>query len=318
MNYPWQQLQWQSVQQQREQSRLPHALLLNGPVGIGKHDFARALARQVLCERGSADEACACRECQLFEAGHHPDFYTVSLQEKSQVIKVDQIRELNERLSQTAHRGGHQVVIITPVEKMNRASANALLKTLEEPMGSVQFLLIAHQLGSLPSTIVSRCQKIHFTLRDQAQAIEWLRQRLTDSSQAELLLRLADDAPLRAIELEQQNFLTLRDDVLKRLMNILQEQSNPIASVGDIVKGDVLLFLHALLSIVLDIVRLRLGVTTLLFAREDSLRSLMSLRSVMQWMELISRIQNAQRLLQGSTHVNVQLLIEDLLIEIKK
>ena len=144
--YPWQKKQWQQLTQQYEAGRLPYALLLDGIEGVGKADFALAFASFLLCESQTNKMACGqCKSCKMFEAASHPDFISVGLEEKAKNIKVAQVRSLCEALQKTAQYQGFQVVIINPADKMNRASANALLKTLEEPAGQVLIILITSQ-----------------------------------------------------------------------------------------------------------------------------------------------------------------------------
>lgn len=83
MFYPWQQRQWQEIIANYQQGRLPHALLLTGNRGLGKVDFAMAIAGFILCEKTIDKKVCtSCHSCQLFKAGNHPDFFMVTLEKK--------------------------------------------------------------------------------------------------------------------------------------------------------------------------------------------------------------------------------------------
>jgi DNA polymerase-3 subunit delta' len=230
--YPWQQSQWQHLLTQQQSRRLPQALLFSGQRGLGKKDFALALAELVLCETGSEIACGICHSCQLFRAGSHPDFFMVYPEEEGKTIKVDQIRDLTASLNQTAQLNGYQVAVICPAEAMNVAAANALLKTLEEPPGPVLIILISHHLGGLPITIVSRCQKIAFFATDYAKTLNWLAPQVSGGEeQAQRLLKMANGAPLLALELASVNYLSLRDALLQHLVAMQQEQKNPIQGV---------------------------------------------------------------------------------------
>jgi DNA polymerase-3 subunit delta' len=94
---------------------------------------------------------------------------------KKTQISVAQIRELSDFLSLSSHQSnGMRIVLIQPAESLNLASANALLKMLEEPAPGVVFILIAHQLQRLLPTIISRCQKVKMPIPTVAQALDWL------------------------------------------------------------------------------------------------------------------------------------------------
>ncbi|HSW52736.1 MAG TPA: hypothetical protein VLG93_05865, partial [Sulfuricaulis sp.] len=130
--YPWHGALWSALARQFEQ--LPHALLLQGRPGLGKHDFAVQLAQALLCEQARDGMACGqCHCCRLFAAGTHPDLAGVGLVEDAKSIAVDQIRALGDFLSLRPHTAARKVVIISPAEAMNINAANSLLKLLEEP-----------------------------------------------------------------------------------------------------------------------------------------------------------------------------------------
>jgi len=214
MIYPWHKDIWSRLLGQAE--RLPHAILMAGPSGGGKLDFAKALTARLLCETASGEaEACGtCLSCNWFSAGNHPDFRMIapdggeaeeggaenepaSQKKKSEQIRIDQIRALDDFLSIGTHRQGARIIIVHPAEAMNRATANALLKMLEEPSSSTLFLLVTNNKRKLLPTILSRCQTLNFPKPLPAQALAWL--RASGVAHAEDLLSHAGGMPLAAI-----------------------------------------------------------------------------------------------------------------------
>ncbi len=211
-----------------ERDQLPHALLLHGPAGIGKRDLALSLAQWILCDASGAQGACGtCDACNWFVQGNHPDYRYLEPNEEetdesgkiirkaSKEIKVEQVREISEFLSLSAHRGGWRVVVIHPAELMNAAAANALLKTLEEPPPRVLLVLVAHQPGRLLPTVRSRCRKVVAGLPDLRIAAEWLRQ--AGVVQPEIILAEAGGAPLNAIAYADEERAARRDQFLDLL-----------------------------------------------------------------------------------------------------
>ena len=158
--------QWCNLQARIAADRIPHALLLSGPVGVGKKQFARRFAAALLCQQPADNRvACGhCSACHLIAAGSHGDYIEISPEEDSRVIKIHQIRSLCEELGLTAQLGGHRVAIIQPADVMHNAAANSLLKTLEEPRPGVVIVLVTAKLGSLPVTIRSRCQRMRLSV----------------------------------------------------------------------------------------------------------------------------------------------------------
>ena len=223
MIYPWQIETWSRLAHMR--GRQPHALLLHGRQGIGKRDFAIAWAQSLLCEQPQQDgHACgACASCNWFLQHNHPDYRLLAPEQdtaaddeaapaaksgrKSQ-ISVAQIRALSDFLELTSHRdGGMRIVLIHPAEALNAASANALLKVLEEPPPGVVFILVAHQPQKLLPTIISRCRKIGMTAPERSLALQWLQQQGIEDAARHL--DYASGSPLAALALSEEGSAVL-------------------------------------------------------------------------------------------------------------
>jgi DNA polymerase-3 subunit delta' len=174
-------------------SSLPHAVLLAGPKGVGKLDLAHGWARTLLCERPTAkSEACGqCEGCHWFDAGTHPDFMHLTLLERENregevklaaEISVDQAREAVEFVQLSTYRAGRRLVLVEPAEALNTASANALLKVLEEPPINTVFVLVSHQPRQLLPTILSRCHKLEIGLPSWEESRNWLKTQGLDET----------------------------------------------------------------------------------------------------------------------------------------
>ncbi len=196
---------------------LPHALLLHGKPGIGKVEFARALANSLLCESPQDGIACGeCSACGWFREGNHPDFRELLPEamaedegdaeapvdadakdkKKSKEIKIEQVRDVAGFMTLSTHRDGFRVLLIHPAEALNAAAANALLKTLEEPPPRTAIILVSDQLGRLLATIRSRCQRVLVPAPQPAEAVRWLTEQGVEK--AEAALAMAGGAPLEA------------------------------------------------------------------------------------------------------------------------
>jgi DNA polymerase-3 subunit delta' len=203
-----------------------HALLLHGPAGVGKWALATKLAIDLLCEapaQAPGRRACGhCAACQLLAAGSHPDLRVLvpdalarlrpggateeaaeeapesaSRKEPSPVLRLPQVRALDEFFQLTAHRSGVRVVQAGPLESLNAEAANALLKVLEEPSSGLIFLLVAHRIDHALPTVLSRCTQVRVSVPDEAVARAWLADRL-EGVDPGMALREAGGAPLLA------------------------------------------------------------------------------------------------------------------------
>lgn len=134
---------------------LSHALILEGADNATRLQAAKEIAMAVLCE--AEEKPCrACSKCRKVEAGYHPDVHILTKDEKSNMIKVEPIRELKKAAGVLPNDGEKSVFIIDSAELMNTQAQNALLKIFEEPARHLLFILCCGTKSSLLDTIISR------------------------------------------------------------------------------------------------------------------------------------------------------------------
>jgi len=220
MSAPWIQAQLRELLQQRG-----HAWLLHGPSGLGQYTLALSLAQAWLCDRPSAEGACGhCDSCHQVEVRSHTDLAVLMpetimldlgwpLSEKAQAdiddkkrkasreIRVDAMRDALEFSQRTSGRGRGKVVMVYPAERMNAVTANALLKTLEEPPGDVRFVLATEAAHQLLPTIRSRCLGHTLTWPSAGEAVAWLQEEGVPAAAAPGLLRASGGRPEDALRL---------------------------------------------------------------------------------------------------------------------
>ena len=238
--YPWQSADWQRWQQMRD--RLPHAILFHGAEGIGKVAFAEHAAQSLLCESPDVEgHACGdCASCGWFVQYSHPDFRRVrpealdaeedeatpeadesstkkaaASKTPSRDIRIEQVRSLATFMNVSTHRAGSRVVMLYPAEAMNPASANALLKTLEEPPPDTVFLLVTHRIDRLLPTILSRCRQFPLQMPAADKALSWLESQ--EVSNPARWLAEHGGAPLAALAAAVGEFADAQDEWLAYL-----------------------------------------------------------------------------------------------------
>ena len=218
---PWVLAQWQQLARARG-----HAVLLQGPSGLGQYALGLALVRGWLCEAPLADGAACgdCASCHAIDVRAHADLSvampeTVMLElgwplaqkaqeaidnkerKPSREIRVEAVRDAVGFVQRTSARGRGKAVLVYPAERMNAVTANALLKTLEEPSGDTRLVLVADSAGQLLPTIRSRCVVHDMQWPDHADAVAWLLAQGLAAADAPALLRAAGGRPEQALAL---------------------------------------------------------------------------------------------------------------------
>lgn len=229
--YPWQQEVWQ-----RLTSRFPdvgHGLLLYGKQGCGKHAFAQHFLAWVLCLHKQSEGACgSCASCLWLKSDTHPNYVHISTDDENKKqnakIKIEKIRDLLPFVQQTVD--GWRVVLIEPAEALNIASANALLKTLEEPGERVMIILIAEHYLKLPATVRSRLQHFALDRMTEQQTSTYLQQHLSQAQQAQipLLMNLSHQMPLQAQALADSEWLPKRQAFVQDWQALVQQKRAPL------------------------------------------------------------------------------------------
>ena len=318
---PWLATLWGRLGASRKADRLPHALLIAGPRGVGKRHLAWQLARALLCPQTDAEgrACCSCADCRLAAAGSHPDLQQLvpDPESKSGEIGIEPIRELADRTSLTPSRAARKLILVDPADRLNTAAANALLKTLEEPAGAALLCLIAEQPSRLPATIRSRCQWLRVPIPPQSEALAWLAPRMgIEPAEAAARLRLAYGAPLRALTEVDGAFLDQRRALLKGLLGIAGGERDPVGEAGAWNGVGARLSLDSLAGWLCDLLRLKVAAEPPRLDDMDARGALGGLArriDAAQAHRLLRRVLEARGLADST--LNPLLMLESLLIE---
>lgn len=302
----WQSDSWDLVNNQIQDEKLPHALLLVGPANIGKNRFARSLARLLLCQSPSAGHNCGkCHSCEMSRAGTHGDFRWLQPEEKSRVIKIDQIREVIDFTNKTASFGRRKVIVFSPAESMNTNAANALLKALEEPSEDTFLILVCHRLQGLSATIRSRTALIRFPLPSTEQSLVWLDGLTQKRDESEKLLKFANGCPMLAAQIYTQGDVQAAAAIPTALDGLLAGR----ASVPQLVALLGKLALDEALAVL---------VTYLQMAIRGAAAAGMTAQRTQRYFLILDEVGRQQRAVVAGSNPSPQLLLESLVAHLHK
>lgn len=331
MIFSWQIKQWKQMWSAKQENRLAHALLVTGIAGTGKAQFVESFVRAYCCKQNKTIDSdvvptdeCSCHACRLITGRAHPNVLWIEPEKIGSAIKVDQIRNISDFINQTSLQDEYRIVIINPADEMNINAANALLKTLEEPSPGSILILISNHAAQLPATILSRCQRIIFPRPDTELALTWLNKQLSSHHKkleinldTELLLRLANGAPLAAMQLVKMEILSARTYLFQTLYLLSQKQADPIQVAAKIQDLEIIPFLDFMLTWIMDLLRLHLGCAKDEILNQDFATQLIAiqhqcfLHSINKYMDYLQHVRGQ---IQMGINLNKQLMIENVLI----
>jgi DNA polymerase-3 subunit delta' len=226
---------WQVIGQERavsllqhglEAGKLAHAYLFSGPAHVGKMTLAKNLAQALNCE--AAERPCLkCPSCVKIDAMRHADVQVIGLEKnedatEAKLIRIEQIRDMLHAANLPPFEGKHKVFIINFAELLSLDAANLLLKTLEEPVDRVTFLLLTVNDKLLPLTVISRCQRLELAPMSLAAETAALIEKGLEPQRARLLAGLSHGCPEWALNAaNDDSLLQQRDEDLTRLLGVI-------------------------------------------------------------------------------------------------
>lgn len=306
-----------------ENDTLRHAYLITGPSGIGKKNLAVRFIQAICCPN-SRDTGIPCLECPTcarLQRLEHPDLFPIIVEEGSKQIKIDQIREMVRNLSLSPYEASRRFGLLIDFELANRNSQNSLLKTLEEPPGTVILILTAISASSLIDTVSSRCEEIKLNpvpIQTTSQGLESLHQIPAD--QADFLAHISAGKPELALTYyKEPEILERRITLLDQHYEVLQGDSVArFAYANQVVKDRVLVqeMLNTWSSIWHDIL-LRAGNSNTPIRNIDRAEEIQTINRSINLQDAktsVNLFRRAYSLLQ--VNANLKLTVEDLLLQL--
>jgi len=173
-----------------DSNRLAHAYLFLGHDQQKKIWSAFSIAKALFCSEPGASYCDMCPACKKVESHNHPDIYWVRPTGAMRLVKIDELREMQNFLSLKSYEGGKKIAFIMDADRMREDGANAILKTIEEPSSQTLLILFAKSIEGFLPTILSRCQKVYFPNSDTSEILEYLKDELNVEDQTASLVSM--------------------------------------------------------------------------------------------------------------------------------
>lgn len=200
-----------------ETDTIPQSMIFSGTQNLGKESFAYALAKKINC-KGDHSDNCECNSCLKIARGTHLDIIHIEPEGANNFIKIDSIRDFQERTYISPIEGKMKVVIIDQADRMHVPSANSILKILEEPYSHLNIILITSNINFLLPTIKSRCSIFNFQPIALDQIEQWLiKEHDCEQDKAKMISMLSEGRPGLALNLIKN----IKDDYRKVIISEL-------------------------------------------------------------------------------------------------
>lgn len=304
------------LEKQYKNDRLAHAYLFSGPDQVGKYSVAQSFAKLLQCEN---KQLCRhCQSCRHIDNQAHLD--TLQFRDDGAHIKIEQVRQMIAYLS-ISRQSNYKIVLVENVERMTNDAANALLKTLEEPVASVVIILTTSQISLILATLLSRCRIMPFATLDDEAMQAYLKEHYPEADEVRLarVRAFALGKVGQAIELMEKSelynlyeeiFFKIEDFMVNENLQKRFEFADEISAAAGEQKGagfdKVKIFFDVCLHMLRNYLFHRLGYVSQIEEMSHSRHKVNDL------IELLKKTMNAQALMR--LNVNQRLMVENLLM----
>ncbi|MFC6276218.1 hypothetical protein [Psittacicella hinzii] len=221
--YPWLEPTYKFLVDSFHAQKAHHAYLLVYHGQIGQDTLMELFARFLLCQENEhLDYPCnKCRACQAYNLQSNSDFYNLTADKKSHNISIDNVRTVIERVELEPAISAKNVVLIDDASKFNINSANAILKTLEEPPSKTHFIIgLSAGFNVLP-TIRSRCMVVNVNAPTEQQIHDFLTQADITEPDRSYLMALAPEQPELMLSMQKKGYIPIFQQTIQALANLL-------------------------------------------------------------------------------------------------
>lgn len=301
--------------------RIEQGIIMAGPRGIGKRQFALALGQTLNCERPVEGDACGeCVNCRRVAFGEHADVKTIS--PEGQFIKIDQMRHMSREARYRPDESRRRFYIIDDADRLREQAANSILKTLEEPDKTTMLVLVTSKPYALLDTIHSRCQMLSFAPLSTPELEAYLKANYKrPAEETRMLARLARGSIGRALEIDLGQYKEQRKTMMELIEALgLTRDTVRLMSAAEYLgrkleRDEFEIHLDVLMVLLSDIFHLKLGEPPDSITNADAAERLSRISEAVTLDEVIDWAERTEAVLQSlSRNVNRHLAMETMLL----
>lgn len=313
----------QLLQNHIKNNTLRHAYLITGPAAVGKKNLAIRFMQAICCTnpKPAGNPCLECSTCSRLARMEHPDLFPIMLEEGSKQIKIDQVRELIHSLSLSPYETDRRFGLLLDFDKANRNAQNSLLKTLEEPPGSVILILTALSASHLFDTVASRCEEIKLNpvpIQTTQSGLQELHQ--IEMEEAKLLAHISGGKPELALAYYTDPDLRQNRDLLldQHTMVLGNSTVDRFQFAADLAKDSnrVQALVDCWGTVWVDVIRLAGNSSAPLqnIDRIDEIKEIAGKVDLQEAKRVISQLQRTHHLLE--INANLKLTVENLFLQL--
>jgi DNA polymerase-3 subunit delta' len=291
-------------------NRLAHAYLFIGPDSIGKDIVAKRFAKILNCQNKDFDSCDSCSSCIRIENESHPDIHWIK-PDTSGFIRITDIRQLERDIYLKPYEARKKVYIIQDAQCMTEEANNALLKTLEEPPSDSILILISSQPSRIFSTVLSRCQKVYFSLFSAADLEDVLiKDYNLEKKRSRFLARFSGGRLGKALQFKDADILKKRDRIIEDFV-YLTDFSRFYSNFKVDSKKEIEGILEILIDWFRDILLVKVGLGSMDLINADRLNDIISLSRAYSFKDLFGIIEHMikiNRLLSSNVNIKIAMI----------
>lgn len=258
--YPWLKHQYIDLVKKYIDNKLHPIILFKTYKNIGTSRLIHNIIQFFLCQNKNFNHSCnKCISCYLMKNKKHPDFYSLNQSLDSNLIGINDIKEMLKYAYLTSKKGGDKIIWISNINNMTKEAKNALLKTIEEPPIKTRFFLQTYNISKLLLTLRSRSYIYKINKPKEQEGFQWIKKKNIYKDNIYILtaLRLYENNPKTAYFFLKNSYFLLRVQLIKKIKKYFYQYNNTKLCIF-MYNKNLLHFITWICTILLDAIKIKI------------------------------------------------------------